>query len=67
MHNFIMHFKRDATGVWVCVESATLDLPQGRIQVAPDTRFTLGTTFMNVDIALMLEVEYERRTRFMAS
>ena len=50
VRNFIKHFKRERTGVWLCETSATLDLPQGRIQVAPGTRFTLGSKFMNVEL-----------------
>jgi hypothetical protein len=60
MESFIRHFQREAPGVWVCVEPATLTLPQGRIQVAPGTRFTRGTTFMNVELARLLDEEYSR-------
>jgi hypothetical protein len=62
MHRFIRYFRREGTGVWVCIEACELILPQGRIQVAPGTRFTLGTTFMNVELAAMLDVEYERQS-----
>jgi hypothetical protein len=57
---FIKHFRREGVGVWVCVSPATLDLPQGRVQVTQGARFTLGTTFMNIELAAMLEAEYER-------
>ena len=60
MDKFIKHFRREGEGVWVCVEPADLMLPQGRIQVAPGTRFTLGTTFMNVELAALLDAEYRR-------
>ena len=60
MQQFIKHFRREAEGVWVCVTPATLDLPQGRIQVAPGTRLTVGSTFMNVDVARLLDEEYRR-------
>ncbi len=63
MQDFIRHFRRTAPGVWVCTEAATLDLPQGRVQVAPGTRFTLGTRFMNVEIAALLEAEYMKAKR----
>jgi hypothetical protein len=59
MRNFIRHFVRDSYGAWRCVEPATLDLPQGRVQVTPGTVFTRGTRFMNVDIAEMLDRQYE--------
>ena len=60
MEKFIRHFRREEPGVWVCIEPATLELPQGRVQVAPGTRFTRGTTFMNVELARLLDEEYTR-------
>ena len=61
MDGFIKHFARDPYGAWLCIEPATLQLPQGRIQVAPGTKFTRGTKFMNVDLAELLEEEYQRQ------
>lgn len=61
MHDFIRHFRRMGPGVWVCVEPANLDLAEGRVQVAPGTQFTLGTRFMNVELAALLEAEYRRQ------
>lgn len=61
MDKFIKHFQREGVGVWVCVSPATLDLPQGRVQVTRGARFTLGTMFMNIELAAMLEAEYERQ------
>lgn len=63
MDKFIEHFRREGVGVWVCVSAAALELPQGRIQVAAGTRLTLGTPFMNLDLASMLEAEYKSRKR----
>ena len=60
MEEFIKHFRRESAGGWVCEEAATLDLPQGRVQVAPGTRLVIGTRFMNVDLARMLDAEYSR-------
>ena len=60
MQLFIKHFRREGAGVWVCTDPTELRLPQGRVQVAPGTRFTLGTMFMNVEIAAMLDAEYAR-------
>ena len=62
MESFIRHFRRVPDG-WVCIAQADLDLPTGRIQVAPGTKFTRGTKFMNVDVAKMLDDEYERQQR----
>ena len=61
MEQFITHFRREGPGVWVCESSATLDLPQGRLQVTTGTRFMFGTKFMNVELAALLEAEYERQ------
>ena len=61
MQQFIKHFRREGAGVWVCVEPATLELPQGRVQAAAGTRFIIGTKFMNVDLARLLDDEYLRQ------
>jgi len=60
MQQFIKHFVRDAPGVWTCVRPASLDLPGGRIQVAAGTTFTLGTKFMGVELAKLLEEHYQK-------
>ena len=62
MEAFIKNFVREGTGAWRCVEAAELQLSVGRVQVAPGTRFTLGTKFMGVDLALLLE-EHHARSR----
>lgn len=67
MQRFIKHFERKAEGVWHCVEPATLSLPGGRVQVAPGSRFTRGTTFMGVDLARMLDDEYAKEDSDAAS
>ncbi len=58
MQDFIKHFVRDALGAWRCIEPATINLPEGRIQVTPGAVFTKGTKFMNVDLAELLDAEY---------
>lgn len=63
MEHFIKHFVREEPGVWVCTEPATLHLPTGRLQVAPGSRFTLGTVFMNVDLAKLLEEQHAKGAR----
>lgn len=55
VETFIKHFRREGIGTWVCLEAATLELPEERIQVTPGSRFTLGTRFMNIELAAMLE------------
>ena len=61
VHQFINNFRREGAGIWVCVQPASLDLPQGRVQVTPGTRFTIGSKFMNIDLARMLDEEYSRQ------
>ena len=62
MRDFIKHFVRERAGVWVCVEPATWDGPP-RVQVTPGTRFTRGRTFMGVDLAKLLDEQYEKHHR----
>jgi hypothetical protein len=52
-------FSREAPGQWTCVTPCQIELTGGRIQVALGTRFTAGTRFMDVDIAGLLDKEYE--------
>jgi len=63
MQNFIGHFIREGHGVWSCIEPATLDLPSGRIEVTPGSRFTYGTMFMGVDLAKLLEEHFQKTRR----
>ena len=56
-------FVREQDGVWTCIEAAELSTPAGRIQVTVGTRFTRGTRFMGVDIALLLEQQFEQHGR----
>jgi hypothetical protein len=60
MEKFIRSFIRDGAGAWRCVAPADLDLPSGRIQVTPGSVFTKGTRFMNVDLANLLDEQYEK-------
>ena len=59
MERFIKSFRRDRLGAWTCVTATELTLPTGRIQIAPLTRLTLGTTFMGIDLAKLLDEEYD--------
>jgi hypothetical protein len=58
--DFIRHFQRDALGVWLCIAPAEIQLPQGRIQITPGSKFTRGTRFMNVELAALLDEQWER-------
>ena len=60
MDRFIQNFVREAPGVWTCKSYATLVLDTGRIQVAPGTRLTRGTLFMGIELARLLEEQFEK-------
>lgn len=60
MQECIKNFVRMAPGVWECVKPVELVVLQGRIQVAPRTRLTVGTSFMGVDLAQLLEEQRDR-------
>jgi hypothetical protein len=60
LQNFITHFRKESNGAWTCVEPADLLLPSGRIQVTPGSRFQRGTTFMGIDLAALLDDQYEK-------
>ena len=59
MERFIKCFRRDAYGVWLCIAPADLQLPQGRVQVTPGSVFTRGTKFMNVELAALLDEQWD--------
>jgi len=60
VENFIKHFVRVHSGIWVCVRDGEFTGPNGRIQVAVGSTFTRGTSFMGIDLAEWLDQEYER-------
>ena len=55
MSKLLRAFRREADGTWVCVEPATFDGPNGRVQVTPGTAYTPGTRFMGADLAKWLD------------
>lgn len=59
MRDFIRHFVREQPGFWRCIEPTEVHLDGGRIQIAPGTLFTRGTSFMGVDVAALLDEEFE--------
>jgi hypothetical protein len=63
MHRYIKHFRRVGAGVWVCEAPAELDLPQGRVQAPQGHLFIIGSKFMNVDVARLLDEEYSRHAQ----
>ena len=61
MENFIRHFVRIEAGKWTCVRPGEFQGPNGRVQVAIGTTFTIGTTFMGMDLASRLEEEHHKK------
>lgn len=60
---FIEHFVRDELGAWTCVSPAEIQLATGHIEVAPGTRLVRGAKFMGIDLAELLEKQYEARRK----
>lgn len=63
MEKLIEHFVRLEPGKWTCVRSAEFNAPNGRIRVAIGSTFTRGTDFMGVDLAELLDEQYEQDQR----
>lgn len=61
LDSFKDRFVRDGLGRWTCIEPASIELPSGHIEVAPGTRLVRGTKFMGVDLAELLDREYDAR------
>ena len=59
MENAIRYFKRLERGQWECVKKGEFNGPNGRIQVSVGSRFIRGTNFMGVDIAQLLDDQYD--------
>ena len=53
--DYFNSFRRDANGVWTCLDAVTVDHPNGRIQVTPGSCFSRGTEFMGIDLAAWLD------------
>jgi hypothetical protein len=56
----IKHFIRGQSGWWECVTATDFDGPKGRVHVALGSRFFPETLFMGVDLAKLLDEEYEK-------
>ncbi len=56
MREFTEAFVHNADGSWTCIVAATLeDRSTRRVQVIPGARFFRGNTFMNIDLAALLD------------
>ena len=62
-HEFASHFGRNPDASWTCTSAATLNGPNGCIQVAAGSRFYPGTIFMDFDIARWLEDDFDGRAQ----
>jgi hypothetical protein len=54
-NEILLLFRRKSDGSWTCLAPATIEHPQGQIQVTPDSRFMPGTVFLGVDLAAYLD------------
>lgn len=48
-------FRRNADGSWTCVQAATFDGPNGRMQVPEGATYSPGMLFMGVELAKWLD------------
>ena len=61
MERFARNFEREAEGVYRCKTPAVFLLPNGhKIEVAPRTVLSAGTSFMGIDLATLLEEHFRR-------
>jgi hypothetical protein len=60
--NFVSAFVRGSDGSWTCVAPATWQGPP-RVQVTVGKRFIRGAVFMGVDLAKLLDEQYEKDQR----
>jgi hypothetical protein len=63
MENFIKAFEHNADDSWTCVASATIEGPNGRIQVSPGNTFRRGGRYMGVDLAQWLDEQAEKDSK----
>ena len=63
MHIFIKSFIREPNGAWRCVAPADVQTSSGRVQVTPGSVFMKGTTFMNIDVAALLDEQQAKDRR----
>ena len=59
MLDVVQNFVRDQFGSWLCIRPAVISVPGACIHVSPGTRFSRGTSLMDVDLAALLDEAYE--------
>ena len=55
------HFERVGSGKWTCIKAIGFRIIRGRVDIAPGTTFVVGTNLTGLDMAFLLDKEYERR------
>jgi hypothetical protein len=55
MGNYILSFRREKDGIWVCLEPVTIQHPNGSIEVTRGTSFKKGGECMGIDLASWLD------------
>jgi hypothetical protein len=58
-NRFLNCFQREGDGRWLCIAPAEIQLASGHIEIAPGTRLVHGTRFMDVDLAEVLDRQFE--------
>ena len=59
--NLSEYFERIENGKWTCIKQIGFNTKRGRIDIGSGSTFTVGTNFMGVDLAFVLETQYQRR------
>jgi hypothetical protein len=55
------YFERVSQSKWTCIKQIGFATQRGQVLIAPGTTFTRGTCFTGMDMAFLLDNEYERR------
>ena len=59
LQQFRICFVPEREGAWRCTKPAAFLLPNGhKIEIAPGTVLSPGTTFMGIDLAMILDAEH---------
>jgi len=59
MMHVIESFVRDQFGSWLCIKPVEIMVAGAKLQVAPGTRFSRGTSISDVDLAGLLDEVYQ--------
>ena len=59
--NLAEYFERVASDEWTCIKAIGFTTTRGQVRIVPGTTFKAGTNITGIDMAFLLENEYERR------